>query len=126
MKYSKTTGGFYSDAICYNVIPDDVVEITEDKHAELLSGYSTGKTISSDENGNPVLIALSGPTIDDLAARARTQRDDFLRETDWRIIVAMESGNSISEDLKIYRQALRDLPAQAGFPDEITWPVPIA
>ena len=26
------------------------------------------------------------------------------------------------ENLKVYRQALRDIPEQPGFPDEVVWP----
>ena len=28
----------------------------------------------------------------------------------------------VPEDWRTYRQALRDVPAQSGFPDNITWP----
>ena len=28
----------------------------------------------------------------------------------------------MSDDMKTYRQALRDVPTQAGFPHTITWP----
>ena len=53
--FSKSTNGFYNLEINTS-IPDDAVEITIDKHKELLLGQSNGKSISADENGNPILI----------------------------------------------------------------------
>lgn len=62
MFYSKSTGGFYDPQISGDGIPDDVVEITDDEHAALLSGQGEGKHIMSDENGHPVLADPPAPT----------------------------------------------------------------
>ena len=59
----------------------------------------------------------------EFATNARTQRDKLLGECDWVVIKAMESGQAIHSDWAAYRQALRDLPQQAGFPTQIDWPV---
>ncbi len=48
----------------------------------------------------------------------RTTRDTKLSETDWRF----RSDMTPSQAWKDYCQALRDVPAQAGFPWTITWP----
>ena len=44
--------------------------------------------------------------------------DAMLAETDWSALgdVAM------TDEMAAYRQALRDVPAQAGFPRTIEWP----
>jgi len=52
------------------------------------------------------------------AKAIRTSRDDKLTETDWRF----RSDMTPSQAWKDYCQALRDIPAQAGFPWTITWP----
>jgi len=52
------------------------------------------------------------------AKSVRTSRDDKLTETDWRF----RSDMTPSQAWKDYCQALRDIPAQAGFPWTITWP----
>ena len=57
-----------------------------------------------------------------LSVLERTRRDALLAETDWVVIKALELGETVSTDMSTYRQALRDVPAQAGFPDTITWP----
>jgi hypothetical protein len=52
------------------------------------------------------------------AKSVRTSRDDKLTETDWRF----RSDMTPSQAWKDYCQALRDIPAQAGFPWTVTWP----
>jgi hypothetical protein len=48
---------------------------------------------------------------------ARTERDNLLSESDVHALA-----DRITDEWKTYRQALRDVPSQAGFPDNITWP----
>ena len=52
------------------------------------------------------------------AAAVRTQRDARLADTDYLAL----SDSTLTDAMKTYRQALRDVPAQSGFPDNITWP----
>ena len=57
-----------------------------------------------------------------MAANVRADRDKRLAETDWRVIKHLELNENIPGVWEVYRQALRDVPAQAGFPWEVTWP----
>lgn len=56
-------------------------------------------------------------TIEDNKKLARSQRNTLLSQTDW----ALTSDTPLTEEQKTeattYRQALRDLPAQEGFPN---------
>lgn len=65
-------------------------------------------------------LAENAPTsIDHLQAPAMRQlRNAKLAETDW----TASSDVTMSDAMKAYRQALRDVPAQSGFPTDITWP----
>lgn len=56
------------------------------------------------------------------ATRVRSQRDALLQETDWIVIKSYERGEHIPAEWELYRQALRDITTQAGFPYEVTWP----
>ena len=56
------------------------------------------------------------------AKGVRTTRDAKLAECDWLVIKAAETGVALAADWAAYRQALRDVPAQAGFPHNVTWP----
>ena len=57
------------------------------------------------------------------AKSVRQTRDDKLKETDWIVIKNLELNANIPGVWEVYRQALRDVPTQAGFPWTITWPV---
>tara|TARA_R110002153_G_C13115825_1_gene478193 strand:+ start:266 stop:715 length:450 start_codon:yes stop_codon:yes gene_type:complete len=57
-----------------------------------------------------------------LAAIAREKRDSLLAATDWVVLRAKELGQTVPLDVFEYRGDLRQLPEQAGFPSEITWP----
>ena len=58
----------------------------------------------------------------ELADNARSQRDRLLAASDWIAIRAIERGDAMPEAWQTYRQALRDVPEQAGFPVAIDWP----
>ena len=52
------------------------------------------------------------------ATQVRAQRDELLIESDSKVWP-----DYIPDDWRTYRQALRDVPAQSGFPTNVTWPV---
>jgi hypothetical protein len=57
-----------------------------------------------------------------LAANARTQRDKLLSDTDWAQTDDAPLSSEDKESVRKYRQALRDITAQSGFPQEVKWP----
>jgi len=52
------------------------------------------------------------------SSRARKERDAILAESDWRVLPTMPNAST----WLTYRQALRDIPAQEGFPHNVVWP----
>jgi hypothetical protein len=52
------------------------------------------------------------------AAEVRQERNSLIEETDYLAL----SDNTMTSDMAAYRQALRDIPSQAGFPTNVTWP----
>ena len=56
------------------------------------------------------------------ANAARATRDGLIASCDWMAIKAFEGGTGVATEWATYRQALRDVSAQAGFPNDITWP----
>jgi len=54
----------------------------------------------------------------DALAMLRRERNAKLAETDYLAL----SDNTMTAEMETYRQALRDVPQQSGFPTEITWP----
>jgi hypothetical protein len=59
----------------------------------------------------------------EFAKAARDTRDRLLAECDWMVVKSLESGQAVPAEWATYRQALRDIPQQAGFPTSIDWPV---
>lgn len=55
---------------------------------------------------------------DHLPQKHRSLRNALLAETDWWAV----ADRTMTQAEIDYRQALRDVPAQAGFPDNVTWP----
>ena len=53
-----------------------------------------------------------------LAANAREERNKRLAATDW----TANSDVTMTTEMTAYRQALRDIPTQAGWPTTINWP----
>lgn len=61
---------------------------------------------------------LSLPTADEV----RAQRDKLLAETDWTQVLDAPIDKETLEAYRVYRQALRDVPEQEGFPTAVVWP----
>lgn len=58
----------------------------------------------------------------DAVASIASKRALLLAETDWVVLRAMESGGKVSVQWVAYRQALRDITQQDGYPLSIVWP----
>jgi hypothetical protein len=57
--------------------------------------------------------------LDGAAAKSvRDERDSLLADTDWMAL----SDVTMSAEMATYRQALRDITAQEGFPHSVVWP----
>ena len=77
----------------------------------------------TDDEGNVQTVDAQKTAYDtqknnELATRERAERDRLLKETDHYGL----SDVTMSAEMTTYRQALRDVPQQDGFPASITWP----
>ena len=54
------------------------------------------------------------------AVEIRSERNAKLVATDWT--QAADVPQSVKDNYAPYRQALRDVPSQSGFPNEVVWP----
>lgn len=52
----------------------------------------------------------------------RAQRDKLLAETDWTQVADAPIDSATRSAMRIYRQALRDITEQEGFPTNVVWP----
>ena len=57
-----------------------------------------------------------------LSLDVRLERNNLLSNTDHLIQSDYPISDEKKQKIKVYRQALRDIPQQDGFPDNIVWP----
>ena len=62
-------------------------------------------------------------TDEDYASEAREKRNALIAETDYMAMPDYPLDDEKKAAVFAYRQALRDVPEQAGFPRQIDWPV---
>ena len=96
---------------------------------EEVNGQWFTKYVAGPVFTDPDAEAAHRQAIDDQQAAAiRAERDRYLRDTDWAVVQEQElsgrQGRSASHNKPIndYRQALRDITSQAGFPHNVVWP----
>lgn len=58
-----------------------------------------------------------------VALKVRLDRDTLIKDTDWVFLPDTNLSSEKLEEWKVYRQALRDISEQAGFPYDVEWPV---
>jgi hypothetical protein len=90
-----------------------------------------GMTRGVGSGGMPVWIAAPSPTSAQLADQVRAQRDGLMNQCDW---VVQRHRDQIDTGIPTtlttaqfqawttYRQSLRDVTKQSGFPVTVTWP----
>lgn len=60
--------------------------------------------------------------VPETADEIRARRDKLLADTDWTQTLDAPIDAATREAMRTYRQALRDVPQQEGFPADIQWP----
>ena len=87
----------------------------------------------NDESGNKIATTVEEipqPTEEEKRkkkeAEVRAQRDALIDKTDYLLAPDYPISAKDLEKVKAYRQALRDIPEQKGFPDNVVWPDEVA
>ena len=109
----------------------------KDKNTGEVYAYETAA--ERKEWGSPELVKMTKteieahlnpvPTTEQLADTARAERDRLIESVRWRIerhsdeLALGSEPTEPLEPLLQYTQALRDAPQQAGFPENVEWPV---
>ncbi|MBO9332921.1 phage tail protein [Achromobacter xylosoxidans] len=129
--YSPSTRGFYSDDFHGDAIPEDRVELAEERYQALLDGQASGKFIVPGEGGLPVLVDAPPESEESLRARMLAERDSRLSHAAIRIAPlqdAVDVGEATADDeallvaWKRYRVAVNRIDQEPGFPLEFAWP----
>jgi hypothetical protein len=105
-----------TEAVGYIADKDDVAETGQWVYAQIMSG---------DAGEIAEFVPAAPPTDEYLAEMARNDRDSRLRYLDTILTNPLRWAAYSDEQKTViskYRQDLLDLPQQANFPTEITWP----
>lgn len=107
----------------------------EEVNGQWFTKYVVGPTFSDyvDDEGKTVTATEQETAyrqrIDDEAAKGiREDRNKRLADTDWRVTYEVEKASVDGLGIQFplvwatYRQALRDITSQPGFPHNVTWP----
>ena len=62
-------------------------------------------------------------TPEEKASVIRQKRDTLLSATDYLMMPDYPMSDADQDALKVYRQALRDVPEQPDFPNSVVWPI---
>ncbi|ENU8470778.1 tail fiber assembly protein [Salmonella enterica] len=128
--YDAKTNGFYAVLLkeSYELAgtwPKAGVEVTEEEHKALMDGQSTGKVVSADSEGKPVLTDIEI----DYVALATIERDRRMAIVTARIneLVEAQDDDDITADelseltaLREYRTKLRRLDLR--YAPDVEWP----
>ena len=113
-----------------NIDDKDLIYVRENIEEETIStdvsettGYIADEyfmTLPHPATGNyeEYIIAAKSLEYENLANLARNRRNQLLSATDYLAL----SDQTMPDNVKIYRQKLRDIPLQEGFPYDIEYP----
>ncbi|WP_159711394.1 phage tail assembly chaperone [Geminicoccus flavidas] len=131
MFFSATANAFYPSAFradyeAAGTWPEDAVAVPYSTFQEFaLDAAPAGKERVVGPDGLPMWADLPAPSVEQLAAAARAERDTALKATDWLVArhrdeVDAGGKTALTADqfkaLLAYRKTLRDLPNKKGFP----------
>ena len=85
-----------------------------ERSAQLVDGAWQEQWIESDATSEQITQRTTLKAND-----VRTERNEKLAATDW---TQLADQSSIAANWTAYRQSLRDVPSQSGFPFTVTWP----
>jgi hypothetical protein len=92
---------------------------TEIAAAKNLVAHSEVATFVYVPEPEPEVTVFPEPTQEEIE---RARRNRLLFISDWAVLPDAPLTDAKKEEYLVYRQALRDVPEQSGFPDTIVWP----
>lgn len=98
---------------------DELKVITEGAPA-LMDGVWTQVWVQSDKYTAEELVAFNAKKDVDKRQEVRDVRNSLLAKSDWT--QGKDIPDNVSSAWATYRQALRDVPSQTGFPWGVQWP----
>jgi len=95
---------------------------------KLVNGIRVNLTAEEEAARDAEIATYNAGAKDRAMASLRSKRDGLLKDSDWEILKVLETGGTVTQAWKDYRQDLRDLPSTvadddtAADVDAITFP----
>lgn len=111
---------FYSGKVYSVIVVDrDEQDIANERHNAIVNAISVSdhsilSSLSDDEK--VTYFEVQANTV-------RERRDGMLAKSDWRVTKSYETNTNIPQEWLTYRQELRDISNQSGFPWNTLWPI---
>lgn len=111
---------------------DNIQEVTENEETKYIydvfeikiqNREDLEQKLEDEEYYNSLLELAKEKYGQKLADEIRKIRDELLKETDKYLLEDFPITEEQKEKYKIYRNALREIPEQQGFPHDVSWPV---
>lgn len=117
--YNRTIGSCWLDGEAFQEFPNMEFEAILDNAQTYIDAKERRERVAQEREEAE---RVANMTDEEVASQVRTERDRKIAETDWYMMPDYPSNPQNLEELKSYRQALRDLPIQEGFPRNVRWP----
>lgn len=95
---------------------------TLSKYSELAQWCNSNNAMIVDRGDYYEVVPVPEPTNDELARIVRGNRNAKLSATDYLLTSDYPISEENLEEVKVYRQALRDITEHPGFPKDVIWP----
>lgn len=128
--YSRTTGNTYL-AGYHTSLPEDAVEIDDQRYDTVIANPKAGTARAHDDEGLPVLVELAPLSDEELSQEAKAWRDQTFDRVVWlrdrhrdevELMKATTLSDSEYQELLVYLQALRKWPQAKKFPSKRSRP----
>lgn len=113
----------YVQQVAYSVEPFEIPGLTAVEIAEPIPESPNGWYQYHLATQQWVDTRTEQQKYDDAAAQVKKKRDFLLYESDWTQIPNNPLTNEQQQAWAVYRQELRDIPQQAGYPFNVDWPI---
>ena len=99
--------------------PEGSITLSDSEYKSLLSQLSAGKKVV--KSGDSYEVIAPKPDSNVVAAQVRAKRNTLLQQSDWTQVADAPANQAA---WATYRQTLRDITMQSGFPENVVWPTP--
>jgi hypothetical protein len=114
--YSDSEKSFYDLQLNYPILPDDLIEITNDQHEYFINAINNKNKEIVVENGQLILVDRVPVYTWNFI---RQKRNKMLLQCDYTQLADWVGDKTIWAE---YRQALRDIPSTFSDPNQVVWP----